>query len=51
MNQNEHEVVVKCEAKNCCYNEDYMCKAKEIDIVGKQACECNDTECSSFKCK
>lgn len=48
MYQDEHEVVVKCEAKNCIFNEGEMCHAKEIDIVGQQACESDDTECSSF---
>ncbi|MGN0170599.1 MAG: DUF1540 domain-containing protein [Lachnospiraceae bacterium] len=51
MNQDNHEVVVKCEAKNCCYNEDYMCHAKEIDISGNSACESDETKCSSFECK
>ena len=48
---NEHEVVVKCEAKNCIYNEDYKCQAKEIGIGGNAACESDETKCESFECK
>lgn len=51
MYQDEHEVIVKCEAKNCCYNEDYQCQATEIGIAGNQACESDETKCSSFECK
>lgn len=45
------EVAVKCEAHNCKHNCDCECKADSIQIAGHGACDCEDTECSSFCCK
>lgn len=40
---------VDCEATDCVYNEDKRCAAGHIGIAGAHACECSQTECSSFK--
>lgn len=42
---------ILCDAKNCIYNEECHCDAEHIGIAGRDACECKDTECASFRCK
>lgn len=42
---------IGCHATNCVHNNDCKCKADEICICGDHACDCNETECSSFCCK
>ncbi len=44
-------IEVDCEAENCVFNEDCKCAAQEIGIAGAHACNCEDTECSSFECR
>lgn len=39
---------VDCEACQCRYNSDYKCHADKIGIAGAGACECEQTECSTF---
>ncbi|MEG0318452.1 MAG: DUF1540 domain-containing protein [Niameybacter sp.] len=41
---------INCEAMNCAHNEDCRCCADSIQVAGNGACNCGDTECSSF-CK
>lgn len=43
------QVDVECEAKECVYNESGACNAGHIGITGNSACECRETECSSFR--
>ena len=43
------EILVNCSACTCCYNEDMECHADEIDIAGSSACQCSQTECSTFE--
>ena len=45
------KIDVKCEACHCVHNEDYKCAAEQIGIVGAGACECEQTECGTFKCR
>ena len=41
-------IEVKCEAENCKYNDDCICRANHVDIAGAAACECGETECVTF---
>ena len=43
------QILVDCSACNCRYNEDKECHAGEIDISGSSACQCAQTECSTFE--
>ena len=47
----EKQTNVACTAEYCTYNEDCMCHADNIDIVGNNACSCGETECATFCCK
>ena len=42
---------IACEAVNCMYNEDCRCDAEHIGIAGSDACDCEHTECASFRSK
>ena len=42
---------IMCEAVKCTYNQDCMCHAQSIDVSGRNACVCGETECATFKCK
>ena len=39
---------VGCEATNCTHNNNCNCAADSIDVSGYNACNCDDTCCSSF---
>lgn len=41
---------VKCEAKNCVYNDNAKCHAAEITISGNGAKHESQTACGSFEC-
>lgn len=43
-------IAIDCEAKNCQFNESCRCTAGGVQISGSQACCCDDTRCSSFRC-
>lgn len=45
------QIWVECSACNCRYNEDEQCHAEKIDISGASACQCGQTECSTFDMK
>lgn len=42
---------VACHANKCVHNQDCHCEADSIDISGANACNCEQTQCSSFSCK
>lgn len=42
---------IACEAVGCTFNEKCKCHATHITVAGAAACSCQDTECSSFRCK
>jgi hypothetical protein len=42
---------VACKATDCTFNENCHCQAKHIGIAGGNACECQETECATFRCK
>jgi len=42
---------ILCDAKNCIYNEECRCDAEHIGVAGRNACDCKETECASFRCK
>ncbi len=42
---------IDCHARNCKYNSDCNCYADKVDICGCDACECKETECSTFRTK
>ena len=42
-------LTVECEAFNCVYNEDRMCRAQRIDIIGGQTSKVDGTACATFK--
>lgn len=41
-------VNLTCGATNCSYNKDNSCCKGDIMVGGKNACECNATNCESF---
>lgn len=48
----DYSLQVDCEATNCAYNEDCECNAENIGICGGKHCGCcEDTACSTFKCR
>lgn len=47
----EGELRVSCEAENCIYNKNKLCSADHIGIVGGNATEAHQTECSAFKAR
>lgn len=40
---------IKCDVENCTYNHHNYCTAESVDITGSKACNCGQTECSTFK--
>ncbi|MBU3875544.1 DUF1540 domain-containing protein [Faecalicatena sp. AGMB00832] len=42
---------VDCKAVECMYNCDCKCHAGKISVEGSNACQCESTECATFKCK
>ena len=47
----ETSLEVSCEAVSCVYNEDCRCQADKISIGGGKACQCEQTECASFRAR
>jgi hypothetical protein len=45
------DTAVDCEARDCRYNEERRCTAGRIGIDGRNACECGQTECASFRAR
>ena len=43
------ECSIECEATKCDFNEECKCSADHIGIAGNGACDCRETECSSFR--
>ena len=41
---------VDCKATDCMYNCDCECHAGKISVEGSDACQCEGTECATFKC-
>lgn len=41
---------VSCKAEKCVHNENCQCKASDIDVAGRNACCCSETECGTFCC-
>lgn len=44
------ESAVDCKATDCVYNEACQCHAGKISVEGGSACQCEETECATFKC-
>lgn len=44
-------VYVHCKAHNCVYNSANECTADSVNIEGFSACQCDETNCSSFSPK
>lgn len=42
------QACVSCTANSCRYNEGRDCHAQKVDISGASACQCRQTECSTF---
>lgn len=42
-------IQVGCEAAHCMYNDNMKCGAEKIGISGYGACDCEETECSTFR--
>lgn len=42
---------VACDATKCVYNENHICKADHIGIVGGNADKSRQTECATFECR
>jgi hypothetical protein len=45
------KIQIKCDAKDCIYNDSYKCEAASIDIEGSGACNCQETKCGTFQCQ
>ena len=41
---------IDCKATECIYNEKCECHAGKISVEGSNACQCEQTECATFKC-
>ena len=46
----EAKTSVHCEAHECVHNDNCNCVADRIGIAGAHACDCKETECSTFSC-
>lgn len=46
----EAKTSVHCEAQECVHNDNCNCVADRIGIAGAHACDCKETECSTFSC-
>jgi len=44
-------LAVDCEAVNCRYNENHICRAEHINISGQSASDCRDTLCETFEAR
>lgn len=42
-------ISIDCEASKCVYNNNYKCTADHVDIRGNNACDCEATNCATFK--
>ncbi len=42
---------INCDATNCTHNNMCECVATNVEVNGSNACQCCDTECSSFCAK
>ena len=40
---------IRCAAEKCIYNDNEFCTATQIDVAGMGACDCNQTECETFR--
>lgn len=48
--KNEKSRDIKCHVKNCVYHcEGNGCSADKIEVEYPGACNCNETQCSTFK--
>lgn len=45
----QRTISIDCEASKCVYNSDYKCTADHVDIRGNNACDCDATNCATFK--
>ncbi len=41
---------IDCKATECMYNNECKCHAGKISVEGSNACQCEQTECATFKC-
>lgn len=41
---------IDCKAQGCMYNDNCKCNAGKISVEGSNACNCDQTECATFKC-
>ena len=41
---------IDCKATECMYNDECKCHAGKISVEGSDACQCEQTECATFKC-
>lgn len=41
---------IDCKAVECDYNKDCRCHAGKISVEGSGACQCEQTECATFRC-
>lgn len=45
----EMSPAIKCEARNCIYNDDRVCQADNVQIYGSRAEQSEGTECETFR--
>ena len=41
---------IDCKATECIYTDKCECHAGKISVEGSNACQCEQTECATFKC-
>ena len=41
---------IDCKTTDCMYNNECKCHAGKISVEGSHACQCEQTECATFKC-
>ena len=49
MESPQMQLSVDCDATNCVYNENRMCRAEHIDISGGSASDADGTICATFR--
>lgn len=47
----ESTVSIECDAVNCVYNDNKICKATVVGVVGHSADKKEQTECATFRCR
>ena len=47
----DKKLKIECSAVSCVYNENHLCSAKQVDIIGGLAHNASATECATFQAR